>query len=561
MQQPEKAIDEHVELAREELEIYGDLEVPSFFREQSWDLSRLTASAQAAINHEHSLTFRQAVRQYPWAIFFSVGISTTLVMEGYDTGLINSFFGLPQFRQKFGKQLPDGDYQLSAAWQSAISSMASVGGIFGLLFAGQVVDRIGYRWTMFIGLFWLSASIFLTFFAQNVGMLFAGNMLCGVPWGMFQSVASSYATDVAPLTLRPLMTSYISLCWAMGQFISTGVLRSLLSRQDQWAYKLPFAIQWIWPIPLGLITLFAPESPWWLVRKGRMETARKALRRLGSNTVTDSHLDNGVALMYLTNEHEKEIERGTTYLELFKGVNLRRTEVAVGAWICQVTCGNWFGGNVTYFMEQAGATAYTAFAFGLGMNAVSCIGTIASWFLTPRVGRRPMYLWGLVGMLMTLLAVGFMGIPSHPTAGIQWASGGVLIVNMLLYFLTVGPVCFTIVPEVPTVRLRNKTVAVARAAYNIVGIGASFLNPAILNPGAWDLKQKGGFVWSAFAIISVVWVFFRLPETKGRTPIELDALFERKVKTRDFKTANVDTMIVAEVPVARAHDAITHDKA
>ncbi|KAI1612341.1 putative maltose permease [Exophiala viscosa] len=560
MQQQEKTLDEHVELAREELGVYGDLEVPPFFREQSWDLSRLTVSAQAAIDHEHSLTFREAVKHYPWAIFFSIGISTTLVMEGYDTGLISSFFGLPQFRQRFGHQLPDGDYQLSTAWQSAISSMASVGGIFGLLFAGQVVDRIGYRWTMFIGLFWLSASIFLTFFAKNVSMLFAGNMLCGVPWGMFQSVASSYATDVAPLTLRPLMTSYISLCWAMGQFISTGVLRSLLSRQDQWAYKIPFAIQWIWPIPLGLITFFAPESPWWLVRKGRMNTARKALRRLGSNRVTDAQLDNAIALMYLTNEHEKEIEKGTTYLELFRGINLRRTEVAVGAWICQVTCGNWFGGNVTYFMEQAGASAYTAFAFGLGMNAVSCIGTVSSWFLTPRVGRRPMYLWGLIGMLMTLLTVGFMGIPSHATNGIQWASGGVLIVNMLLYFLTVGPVCFTIVPEVPTVRLRNKTVSVARAAYNIVGIGASFLNPAILNPGAWNLKQKGGFIWSAFAILSVVWVYFRLPETKGRTPIELDALFERKVKTRDFKTANVDTTVVADVPVARAQDIITQEK-
>jgi len=67
------------------------------------------------------------------------------------------------------------------------------------------------------------------------------------------------------------------------------------------------------------------------------------------------------------------------------------------------------------------------------------------------------------------------------------------------------------VPEVPSVRLRNKTVAVARAAYNVFGIGASFLNPAILNPGAWNLKQKGGFVWSGFCILSLVWVYFRLP--------------------------------------------------
>ena len=87
-----------------------------------------------------------------------------------------------------------------------------------------------------------------------------------------------------------------------------------------------------------------------------MIDARKALRRLGTDHVTDAQLDNNIAMMYVTNEHEREINAGTSYLELFRGTNLRRTEVAVGAWVCQVTCGNWFGGNVTYFMEQAGAT-------------------------------------------------------------------------------------------------------------------------------------------------------------------------------------------------------------
>ena len=549
----EKPLKQELEVHEENISHDGKTKLPPYFLNNAWDLTRLTESARAAIDFEHELKFREAVKLWPKAIAFSAGISTTLVMEGYDTGLINSFFGLPQFRKRYGNLLPDGTYQFSAPWQSAISSMSNVGGIIGLLIAGQIVDRIGYRWTMWIGLAWLSATIFLTFFAQNVQMLFVGNMLCGVPWGLFQSVASSYATDVAPLTLRPLITSYISLCWAMGQFISTGVLRGLLSRNDQWAYRIPFAIQWFWPIPLSIVTLFAPESPWWLVRKGRMEDARKAVKRLGTRQVTDAQLDNQLAMMYVTNQHEIEVESGTSYLELFRGTNLRRTEIAVGAWICQVTCGNWFAGNVTYFMEQAGASAYTAFAFGLGLNAVSCIGTVSSWFLTPRVGRRPMYLWGLVGMFITLVIVGFMGIPSHTGNGIEWASGGVLIVNMLLYFLTVGPVCFTIVPEVPTVRLRNKTVSIARAAYNVFGIMASFLNPAILNPSAWNLKQKGGFVWSAFCILSIVWVYYRLPETKGKTPIELDALFERRVKTRDFKNASVDNNIVNETMDAHVH--------
>jgi len=163
-----------------------------------------------------------------------------------------------------------------------------------------------------------------------------------------------------------------------------------------------------------------------------------------------------------------------------------------------------------------------------------------------------MYLWGLVGMLATLMIVGFLGIPSPSSTKLSWGCGGILIINMLLYFLTVGPVCFTIVPEVPAARLRNKTVAVARAAYNICGIGASFLNPAILNPLAWNLKAKGGFVWSALCILSVVWVYFRLPETKGRTPLELDTLFERKTQTRAFGTTHINTTEMADAAVAES---------
>ena len=506
---------------------------------EQWNLARLTLAAQDATSAEHQLSFREAAMLYPKAVLFSLGISLAIIMEGYDTGLGASFFALPQFRQKYGIRLPNGDYQVKVAWQSAIGAINFASAVFGLLISGVLVERIGYRYTMFIGLSLLCGFIFVTFFAKDVVMLFFGFLLCGIPWGMFQSVASAYATDVAPLTLRPLLTSYINLCWVTGQFISTGVLRGLLHRQDQWAYRIPFAIQWVWPIPIAIFTYLAPESPWWLTRKDRLDDARKALRRMASTKVPDSQIDETLAVIYLTNMHEKQLEMGTSYLDLFKGTNLRRTEISTGAWLCQVLCGNWFGGQITYFMQQAGADSNASFGFGLGMNGVSFVSTITSWFLSPRVGRRTSYLWGMSAQLVTLLVIGFMGIPTAKTAGIQWATGGVLIFNVLCYMLTLGPVCYTIVPEVPAARLRSKTVVVARASYNAVAVGAGFLNPALFNPLGWNLIQKGGFVWAGFCLPALIWVYFRLPETKGRTPIELDAMFERHIRTREFRKVDV----------------------
>jgi len=84
--------------------------------------------------------------------------------------------------------------------------------------------------------------IFILFFAQNIGMLFAGEILCGLPWGAFQTLITTYATEVSPLILRPYLTTYVNLCWVTGQFISTGVLRGLLGRSDQWAWRIPYAI-------------------------------------------------------------------------------------------------------------------------------------------------------------------------------------------------------------------------------------------------------------------------------------------------------------------------------
>ena len=238
--------------------------------------------------------------------------------------------------------------------------------------------------------------------------------------------------------------------------------------------------------------------------------------------------------MILTNEHERQLEEGSSYWECLKGVNRRRTEICCATWIIQVSCGIWFGGNVVYFLEQAGFDPTKAFDFGLGTNAIAICGTVASWSLMPRVGRRTLYMFGLCVLLSCLLIVGFLGIPSASDSALGWASGAFLIIFVFTYDLTIGPVCYCVVAEIPSTRLRVKTVVLARNAYNIASIVANFLNPPILNPSSWNLRGKGGFIWASFCLLSLIWTYFRLPEPKDRTPAELDVLFERGVKARQF---------------------------
>ncbi|KAK7940979.1 uncharacterized protein PG986_013366 [Apiospora aurea] len=467
------------------------------------NLGDIAHDAHKATNYEHDMTLREALRLYPKAIAFSMILSMSLVMEGYDTALLGGFFALPTFRKKFGEPVNDGSgsYQLTASWQSALGAMVQVGEIIGLYLAGILAERYGYKKTLLGSLVFIILVIFVMFFAGNIGMLMAGELLCGLPWG-------------PPMALRPFLTTFVNLCWAIGQLISQGVLRGFLHRQDDWGWRIPYAIQWVWPLPIIVGVLLAPESPWWLVRNGRIDDAKKVLQSLVSAKDSDYSVDRNVAMMIYTDAQERAVAQGTSYIDCFKGIDRRRTEIACCTWLIQIGCGIWFGGSVTYFLQQLGFDDDQSFNFGLGRSALNVVGTICSWWVMQHVGRRSLYLWGIVIMLVLLLA--------------------------LTFGVTVGPICYCLVAEMPSTRLRIKTVAIARNLYNVMTIAANFLNNPILNPTAWNLRGKGGFVWCGFSIISYVWAYYRLPEPKGLSAGEMEVLFQYKVPARQFTKVKAD---------------------
>lgn len=237
--------------------------------------AQTTHGANKASESEQKMTLREGIRLYPKAIAWSVLLSAAIIMEGFDKVLIANLMAVPAFKQKFGSPIADGSYEITAAWQAGLTNGAYVGEFCGLLLNGLIADRIGYKKTMVGALFAVNLFIFIVFFAQNIVMLLVGLMLCGIPWGVFQTLTCTYAAEVVPVPLRPILTTYVNLCWVMGQFLASGVLKGVAGRPDQWAYRIPYALQWLWPVPLMIGISFAPESPWWLVRKGREDDAKK----------------------------------------------------------------------------------------------------------------------------------------------------------------------------------------------------------------------------------------------------------------------------------------------
>lgn len=106
--------------------------------------------------------------------------------------------------------------------------------------------------------------------------------------------------------------------------------------KTDWGWRLPFALQWMFPIPLLIAAVFCPDSPWWLVRRGRKDDAVKAMRRLADDTVNHEEV---VALIDHTVKLEQQLQFGSSYASCFKGVDLRRTEIAIVCWVAQVLVG------------------------------------------------------------------------------------------------------------------------------------------------------------------------------------------------------------------------------
>lgn len=499
-------------------------------------------NARQVTEEEHQLTLLNAIRKHYKACLWSMVISLTIIMDGYDGALLGSLIAFPSFKSHFGQYVDaTSGYQIATKWQLAIGSSSSVGNIIGIYLGAITTDRLGYKRSLLVWLTWLTGCIFISFFATHISVVFVGELLCGMSWGAFATMAPPYASEVCPVVLRGLLEIWVVICWGIGQLLSYSVLLTLNTDSSNWAWRIPFAVQWVWPVIIFPLALFAPESPWWLVRKGRHADAEKVVKRLGSADITAEEVSRTVSMMIETNNLEKSMHEGAGYLDCFRGSsNLWRTEISCVAWAAQLWCGFVISAYSTYFFELAGLASSSAYKMSVGQGGLHILCNLIAIPIVSKVGRRRLYLVGLSWMALMLFLVGFAALAPETKAR-GYAQSVLYLLWVCGYEITVGPAAYILVSEVSAIRLRSKTVALARNAYNLSIMINYFAGPYILDPNQANWKGKTGFLTGGINILLVLWSFFRLPETQGRTFVELDILFSKKeLKARDFKSYQVD---------------------
>ncbi|KAI5462783.1 general substrate transporter [Mariannaea sp. PMI_226] len=495
--------------------------------------------ARDAATTEHNLTLKEAFVSYRAAIGWSFVFSLGVIMAGFDPQLVGTLIAIPAFQHDFGVELKDGSFVVEAQWQSAFNLGVPVGQCLGAFGVGWPLEKIGRRWTLAGCCVITLITIALQTSAQNRPQILIAELINGVVLGAYPVIAPTYISEVTPVVFRGVAAAFVNLSFVIGQLVASGVLAGCQSRQDRWAYDIPFATQLIFPIIILVLLPFCPESPWWLVRRGEVDKAQRSLERLTNGSVDTSML---LAHIQLTTSIEDVETEKARFIDCLKKTDLRRTIICIMVYAVQPLVGNFLViGYAVYFFELAGLNASSAFNLGVGLLGVGFVGTVLSWGLLKQFGRRTIYNWGCVILVILLLLVGVLDVvPGYGTTNnaVVWAQCAMMVVYNFFYDLTIGPLCFVYLSEISSGKLRDKTIAIATTVNALINIACAVGIPYAINPDQGNLRGKLAFVFFGLSIPCLVWCFLALPETKGRTFEELDIMFQRKVPTNKFKTYN-----------------------
>ena len=449
-------------------------------------------------------------RLTPWMI--GVGVVTFLagLLFGYDQGVISG--ALPLLVQ---------DLDLSTFESEIITSWVTLGALFGALVAGGTADRIGRRFTAVIAGVLFGAGALIEAVAPGAGMLTVGRVVTGLGVGFASVVAPLYAAEMSPKRLRGRFVSTYQLAITVGIFLAY-LADDALTSSDRW--RLMFGLAVIPGVALVIGFLVMPESARWLLKMGRRDDAKESLVKVDGADVADAELATIEA------DLEAEAKEGeATWGEVFSPTLRRALWVGVGLAILQQVTGInaiiYYANEIfaeagfTTAEEQAKATLYA-------VGAVNVLATLIAVAWVDRFGRRPLLLSGLVGMCLSLAAVGvsFAALENQPEGGATSTTvGGIVTVIALVVFIasfafSMGPIVWTLISEIYPNRVRGRAISVATA----VNWLAAFLVAQFFLSVVDAIGESTTFLlFSALCIVSFVFVWRLVPETKGRSLEEI----------------------------------------
>ncbi|KAK8076541.1 general substrate transporter [Apiospora phragmitis] len=459
------------------------------------------------------------------------------VLFGYDTGTISGIQAMDYWQTLFstGYTNPKGHLDISPSQSSAVVSILSAGTFFGALSSPAFADTIGRRYALIFSCMVFNLGVILQTAAVALPLFLAGRFFAGLGVGLLSAVVPLYQSETAPKWIRGAIVGAYQLAITIGLLLAAIVDYATQDRQDTGSYRIPIAVQFLWAIILIGGMLVLPETPRFLVKKGKYERAVRSLCKLRRLTPESASVQ--AELEEIRANHEFEMSLGrASYIDCFRGAMLKRQLTGMGLQALQQLTGiNFIFYYGTQYFKNSGIT--NAFTIQMITSCINVVSTLPGLWAVDRFGRRPLLLWGAVGMCASQFLVAMLGTTTTSQDGagniivhnVAAQKAGIAFVCIYIFFFasTWGPLAWVVTGEIFPLKNRARGLSMTTATNWLLNWAIAYATPYLVNygPGYANLQSKIFFIWFGCCFICIAFVYFFIYETKGLSLEEVDELY------------------------------------
>ncbi len=453
------------------------------------------------------------VRQGSVAYLLGICLVATLggFLFGYDTAVISGAIGALQSRFDLGPTLK--------GWAA---SSALLGCILGVVLAGPVSDRLGRRRALILAAVLFLVSALGTAFPRTLAEFVIFRIVGGIGVGIASMTSPMYIAEVSPRQIRGRMVSLNQFAIVFGMLVVYFV-NYYISLQGDEAWNVARGWRWMFgsealpAFALMVLLFFVPPTPRWLVKQGRTSEARRILQRIGGPQHAERELDEIARTISHKSESMAQLFRPGMRIALVIGVAL--------AILQQVTGINVFLYYAPEIFKKLGSAASSALLQTVVVGGVNMAFTLIAIWTVDTLGRKPLMIFGSTGMAICLFALGLAASLRHIEA---WALAFVLG-YIACFALSVGPVTWVILSEIFPTKIRGRAMAIATFCLWTANFVVSQTFP-MMDENRWLVERfNHGFpfwVYGLLCIVSVVFVWRYVPETKGKSLEEIEETWD-----------------------------------
>ncbi|RDW58359.1 hypothetical protein BP5796_12289 [Coleophoma crateriformis] len=477
------------------------------------------------------------------------------MLFGYDQGVISITLVMPQFLERFPQV--SSTYAGGGFYKGLLTGMIELGAFIGALNQGWVADKISRKYSILVAVAIFTLGSSLQTGAIDYGMLVAARFIGGIGIGMLSMVVPLYISEISPPEIRGTLLVFEQFSIVFGIIVSFWITYGTRQIVSSWSWQLPFLLQLMPGLVLGFGTYFLPFSPRWLASKGREDEALVNLAKLRELPTSDSRVrQEWMEILAEATFQKQALEE--RHPSLMTRTNINRLKLELVSWTDCVKPGCWrrthVGAGLMFFQQFVGINALIYYSptlfqtMGLDyemqlimsgvLNITQMVGVLSSLWTLDRFGRRTILLWGSIGMFIPHAIIAILvgkfssDWPSHRPEG--WASVAFLLVYMISFGASWGPVPWAMPAEIFPSSLRAKGVAISTCS--------NWLNNFIIGLITPPLVQNTGFgayiFFAVFCLGSFAWTYFCVPETNGKTLEEMDEVFKDRGNAEDTARKN-----------------------